>query len=252
MNFENQVALVTGAASKRGIGREISRQLVKRGAKVIISDIDENMLNDAVEDINQEKGSAHGLLLDVTNQDQVNEKMKEIVNDHGKIDILINNAGITRPTRVLDISKEEWDLIFNVNVNGTFYLTQAALPYMKENKYGRVVNLSSVSGKRGGGVFGGSHYSAAKAAVTGFTKAAAREMAEYGITLNTVAPGFIATDITGGLLTPEKRAEIENGIPAKRAGTAEDVAYTVAFLASPGASYLTGEEVDINGGSHID
>lgn len=252
MDLTNQVALVTGAASKRGIGREIARQLAKRGATVIISDIDDEMLEDAVKDVNQEKGSAYKLKLDVTDPKQAEKSVGKIVEEHGKIDILINNAGITRPTRVMDIEKAEWDLIFKVNVDGTFYLTQAVLPYMKKQNYGRIVNLGSVSGKRGGGVFGGSHYSAAKAAVAGFSKAVAREMSPYGITCNSVAPGLIATDITGDFLTSEKLKEMEEAIPAKRAGRPEDVAYTITFLASPGAGYITGEEVDINGGSHID
>lgn len=141
---------------------------------------------------------------------------------------------------------------FNAGVNSIYHMTQVVLPFMKNQKYGRIVNLGSVSGKRGGGVFGGSHYSAAKAAVAGFTKAVAREMAPFGITCNSVAPGLIGTDITGGLLTEEVKAEQVKGIPVGRVGNVTDVAYTIAFLASEQAGYITGEEVDINGGMHID
>ncbi|MFD2705765.1 SDR family NAD(P)-dependent oxidoreductase [Salibacterium lacus] len=252
MNFEGQTALVTGAASKRGIGREIARQISQGGGTVIIADINQEMLENAVKDIDQEKGSAYSAVLDVTSEEKVKQSLDELIGKFSKIDILVNNAGITRPTGVLDISEEEWDLIFDVNMKGTFFVTQHLLPHMKENNYGRIVNLSSVSGKRGGGIFGGSHYSAAKAAVTGFSKAVAREMASFGITSNTVAPGLIATDITGGMLTDEKKKQLENDIPAKRAGTVEDVANAVAFLATKESSYITGEEIDINGGSHID
>lgn len=252
MNFENQVAFITGAASEKGIGREIAKQLSTRGATVILADIDENGLKARVEEIEEMGGKAHSVRLDVTNREEINEVVQGLVEQFGKIDILVNNAGITRPTRVMDIPEEEWDLVFNINMKGVFHLTQAVLPHMKEKNYGRIVNLGSVSGKRGGGIFGGSHYSAAKAGVTGFSKAVAREMAPFGITCNTVEPGLIGTEITGGLLTEEKKEVLKKDIPVGRVGTVEDVAYTIAFLASPGASYITGEEIDINGGSHID
>ncbi|WP_425451986.1 SDR family NAD(P)-dependent oxidoreductase [Bacillus taeanensis] len=252
MNFDNRVALITGAASEKGIGREIARQLAKRGALVVLSDINEEGLAVAVQEIQDLGGKAASVILNVTDRNQVNQQVAEIVKEYGKIDILINNAGVTRPTRVLDIEEKEWDFIFDINMKGTFFLTQEVLRYMKEKNYGRIVNLGSVSGKRGGGIFGGSHYSAAKAAVTGFSKAVAREMAPFGITCNTVEPGLIGTEITGGLLTEEKKEVLKNDIPVGRIGTVADVAYTIAFLASENASYITGEEIDINGGSHID
>lgn len=252
MNFEEKTALITGAGSKRGIGREIAKQLAVRGATVILTDLDEDGVQEAAKEIEASGGSAFPVRLDVTNCLQVSAAIDEIVDRCGSIDILVNNAGITRPTRILDISEQEWDSIFNVNMKGVFFMTQAVLPHMKERNYGRIVNLGSVSGKRGGGVFGGSHYSAAKAGVAGFTKAVAREMAPFGITCNSVAPGLIGTEITGGLLTPEKKTELEQGIPTGRIGTVADVAYTVIFLASEAAGYITGEEVDINGGMHID
>lgn len=252
MDFNNQIAFITGAASEKGIGREIAKQLSKRGATVVLADIDQDGLKKRAEEIQTMGGMAYTVTLDVTNRADIEEKVKEIIGEFGQIDILINNAGITRPTRVMDIPEEEWDLIFNINMKGVFHLTQAVLPYMKEKNYGRIVNLGSVSGKRGGGIFGGSHYSAAKAGVTGFSKAVAREMAPFGITCNTVEPGLIGTEITGGLLTEEKKEELKKDIPVGRVGTVEDVAYTIAFLASKGSSYITGEEIDINGGAHID
>ncbi|SDH27290.1 NAD(P)-dependent dehydrogenase, short-chain alcohol dehydrogenase family [Alteribacillus persepolensis] len=254
MDFKNRVVLITGSASKKGIGRETARQVGQKGAAVVLTDIDESGLADAKEEIGQyNNGKAMALKLDVKNKTEVNEAVQKVIKEFGKIDILINNAGISRPTRVQEISEEEWDLIFDINMKGIFFLTQAVLPHMKECNYGRIVNLSSVSGKRGGGIFGGSHYSAAKAAVTGFTKAVARETAAYGITCNTVAPGLIGgTNITSGLMTEDKETAIVEGIPAGRVGEVKDVAYSITFLASEGASYITGEELDINGGSHID
>lgn len=253
MNFNNRVALITGAGSKRGIGRETAKQLASRGATVVVADIDLAGAQDTVSEIAAlGKGAAHAIQLDVTNRDQVVSAVQEIVEKFGRLDILVNNAGITRPTRVMDIPEEEWDLIFKVNVKSIYYLTQEALKVMKKQGYGRIVNMGSVSGKRGGGVFGGSHYSASKAAVAGFSKAVAREMAPYGITCNVVAPGMIGTDITGGLLTEEAKAENIRAIPVGRLGTVQDIAFTIAFLASEEASYITGEEVDVNGGSHID
>lgn len=253
MNFENRVALITGAGSEKGIGKETAKQLTKRGATVILADINEEGLELAVQDLKAAGGKAFPVKLDVTNKEEIDQRVSELVEKFGKIDILINNAGISRPTRVIDIEEKEWDLVFDINMKGVFFLTQAVLPHMKKEGYGRIVNLSSVSAKRGGGIFGGSHYSAAKAGVTGFTKAVAREMAEFGITCNTVAPGLIGgTDITGDMLTEEKKAEIKKDIPAGRIGRVDDVAHSIIFLVSEGASYITGEELDINGGSHID
>ncbi|SEA78811.1 NAD(P)-dependent dehydrogenase, short-chain alcohol dehydrogenase family [Thalassobacillus cyri] len=254
MNFEGRVAIITGAGSEKGIGRETARQVSKRGGAVVIADIDEAGLAEAQEEISQyNNGQTMTVKLDVTDKEACHQMVKKVMDRFGRIDILINNAGISRPTRVLDIPEQEWNLVFDINMKGTFFLTQAVLPYMQKSAYGRVVNLSSVSGKRGGGIFGGSHYSAAKAAVTGFTKAVAREMAPYGITCNTVAPGLIGgTNITGGLLTTDKEVSIKEGIPAGRVGEVKDVAYSISFLASEGAGYITGEELDINGGSHID
>ena len=253
MNFDNRVALITGAGFEKGIGKETAKQLSKRGATVILADINEEGLEQAVQDLKSTGGKAHSVKMDVTNKAEIDKSIKQLVEKFGKIDILVNNAGISRPTRVIDIEEKEWDLVFDINMKGVFFLTQAVLPHMKKEGYGRIVNLSSVSGKRGGGIFGGSHYSAAKAGVTGFTKAVAREMAEFGITCNTVAPGLIGgTDITGDMLTEEKKAEIRKEIPAGRIGRVDDVANSITFLVSEGASYITGEELDINGGSHID
>jgi NAD(P)-dependent dehydrogenase (short-subunit alcohol dehydrogenase family) len=174
------------------------------------------------------------------------------LNAFGRIDILVNNAGITQPVRVLDLTPEDWDRVVAVNLKGTFLCSKAVLPTMIAQNFGRIVNLSSVSAKRGGGVYGGAHYSAAKAGILGFSKALAREVAAFGITVNSVTPGLIATDIRGGLEAPERQVELSRDIPCQRMGTPQEVAASIAFLASDEAGYITGEEIDINGGSHMD
>ncbi|GAD57370.1 3-oxoacyl-[acyl-carrier protein] reductase [Limimaricola cinnabarinus LL-001] len=165
--------------------------------------------------------------------------------------MLVNNAGITQPLKIMEIGGENYDAVLDVNLRGTLYMTQALIPHFRERKTGAVVNMSSVSAQRGGGIFGGSHYSAAKAGVLGLTKAMARELAPDGIRVNAICPGFIATDITAGKLTPEMKEQIVAGIPMGRPGTAEDVAGCALFLASELSSYCTGTEVDVNGGSLI-
>ena len=164
---------------------------------------------------------------------------------------LVNSAGLTAPTRFLDIDEEEWDRIFDVNMRGTYLVTRRVLPGLLDRGYGRIVNLSSVSAVRGGGVFGAVHYSAAKAAVLGFTRALAREVGPLGVTCNALAPGLIATDITAGKLAPERLAQILAGVPLQRQGTVGEVAAMIVYLCSEDAGYVTGATLDINGGMHI-
>ena len=167
------------------------------------------------------------------------------------MDILVNNAGITQPLKIMDIKGENYDAVLDVNLRGTLYMSQAVIPTMRDHTSGSIINLSSVSAQRGGGIFGGPHYSAAKAGVLGLTKAMARELAPANVRVNAICPGFIATDITAGKLTPEMNATILAGIPMGRAGDASDVAGCALFLASALSAYCTGTEVDVNGGSLI-
>jgi 2-hydroxycyclohexanecarboxyl-CoA dehydrogenase len=187
----------------------------------------------------------------VTNSAQVDAAVSAVERALPPIAALVNNAGITAPTRFLDISEQEWDRIFNVNVRGTYLVTRRVLPGLIDRHYGRIVNLSSVSAVRGGGVFGGVHYSAAKAAILGFTRALAREVGPSGITCNALAPGLIATDITAGKLSPERKAQILADVPMQRQGTVGEVASMIVYLCSEDAGYVTGATLDINGGSHI-
>lgn len=252
MSFEKRVAIVTGAGSPRGIGRSIALTLAEKGADVVVCDLDPAGAEKVAEEIRAMKRSAIAVQVDVTQQQEVAGLVRTALERFGRIDILVNNAGITQPIKVVDMTEKDWDRILAVNLKGTFLCSQAVLSTMIKQGYGRIVNMSSVSAKRGGGVFGGAHYSAAKAGILGFAKALAREVAAHGITVNSVAPGLIATDIRGGLESPERQKEMSKDIPCQRLGTPEEVAETVAFLASEEAAYITGEDIDINGGSHMD
>ncbi|UOF90375.1 SDR family oxidoreductase [Fodinisporobacter ferrooxydans] len=249
--LDNKVAIVTGSGSKKGIGRTIALTLAKQGAAVVVADINMDGVQDTVNAITEAGGKVLGVELNVTSKESVDAMVEKVLETYGRIDILVNNAGISQKVTIQDMTLEDITRIFNVNMFGLFLCTQAVLETMKKQKYGRIVSLSSVSAKRGGGVFGGAHYSASKAAVLGFSKNLAREVALDGITVNCVAPGLVNTDIWKSL--PENQAkEVIAGIPMGRPGETEEVAATIAFLASEEASYITGEEIDINGGSHMD
>lgn len=248
----DRTAIVTGAGSPRGIGREACLRLAAAGWSVAALDLDESAARETaalVADANG--GQVIGLGCDVTKSDQVDAAVSAVERDLPPVAALVNNAGITAPTRFLDIDEEEWDRIFDVNVRGTYLVTRRVLPGLIDRGYGRIVNLSSVSAIRGGGVFGGAHYSAAKAAVLGLTRALAREAGPSGVTCNALAPSLIATDITAGKLSPEREAEIVAGVPLQRQGTVGEVASMIVYLCSEDAGYVTGATLDINGGSHI-
>ncbi|GAA3362095.1 MULTISPECIES: SDR family NAD(P)-dependent oxidoreductase [Saccharopolyspora] len=253
MSDTARTALITGAGSERGIGRETARRLAAAGFDIAVLDLDGAAAEATASLVAAEHGvRALGVRADVTDQDSVDAAVTAVENSElPPIAALVNNAGITRPTRFLDIAPAEWDLVFKVNVTGTYLVTQRVLPGLVERGYGRIVNVSSVSAQRGGGVFGGSHYSAAKAAVLGLTRALAREVGPNGVVVNAVTPGLIDTDITGGLLTGERKEELIADVPVGRNGRTGDVAATIAFLAGEDVGYITGATFDINGGSHI-
>jgi len=249
--LNGKVAVVTGSGSKRGIGREIALSLSKQGAAVVIADMGKDGVDEVVAEIESAGGKALGVLLDVTSEESVNALVDKTVKTFGSLDILINNAGISQKVTVEDMTLEDMKRVFNVNMFGLFLISKAVLKPMKEKGWGRIISLSSVSGKRGGGVFGGAHYSASKAAVLGFSKNLAREVAKDGITVNCVAPGLVNTDIWKSM--PEELAQkVIDGIPMGRPGETSEIASTISFLSSEEASYITGEDIDINGGSHMD
>ncbi len=244
-----KIAIVTGAASPRGLGKATAKLFAEHGATVVITDLDAGASEAAASDL---PGDGHiGLAGNVVDKADCLRVATHIADQFGRIDILVNNAGITQPLKLMEIAPENYDAVTDVSLRGTLYMSQAVIPTMRAQKSGSIVNLSSVSAQRGGGIFGGPHYSAAKAGVLGLTKAMARELAPDNVRSNAICPGFIATDITAGRLTDEMRAQVLAGIPMGRAGTAEDVAGCALFLASDLSAYCTGSEVDVNGGSLI-
>jgi NAD(P)-dependent dehydrogenase (short-subunit alcohol dehydrogenase family) len=248
MLLANKVAVISGAASLRGIGLATARLFAQHGARIAILDLNEVEAEQAAETL----GPQHrGFACDVTDRDGCKRAAQRALETFGKVDILLNNAGITQPVKIADITPEDWHRIIDVNLTGILYLSQAFIPHMRERKQGSIACMSSVSAQRGGGVFGGPHYSAAKAGVLGLAKAMARELGPDGIRVNCVTPGLIQTDITGGKLTDEMRREILKGIPLNRLGNTEDVAGAYLFLASDLAAYITGAVIDVNGGMLI-
>src|SRR5207245_800416 len=192
-----------------------------------------------------------GFGCDVADLASCQNAARQVLETYGKADILLANAGITQPLKFMEISPDKWDRVMDVNLRGVFYLSQAFVPHMRERKQGSIACMSSVSAQRGGGIFGGPHYSAAKAGVLGLAKAMAREFGPDGIRVNCVTPGLIGTDITAGKLTDEMRVKILEGIPLNRLGPAEDVAGIYTFLASDLSAYVTGAVIDVNGGMLI-
>ncbi|WP_407048903.1 SDR family oxidoreductase [Methyloraptor flagellatus] len=248
MLLRDKTAVISGAASKRGIGRATAQRFVAEGARVAILDIDAAAAREAAAEL----GAGHiGVSCNVADKASCQAAIDEVLAAFGQIDILINNAGITQPVKFMEISPADWDRIQAVNLDGVLFLSQAVVPHMRSRKAGSIACMSSVSAQRGGGIFGGPHYSAAKAGVLGLAKAMARELGPDGIRVNCVTPGLIATDITGGKLTDELKAKILEGIPLGRLGAAEDVAGIYAFLASDLSAYVTGAVIDVNGGMLI-
>jgi NAD(P)-dependent dehydrogenase (short-subunit alcohol dehydrogenase family) len=248
MLLKDKTAVISGAASPRGIGFATARLFAAHGARVAILDLDEAGARRAA----RELGDGHvGVTCDVTQRDSCGSAARQVIEAFGAIDILVNNAGITQPVKTMDITEADWRRVVDVNMTGVLYLSQAFIPHMRERKKGSIACMSSVSAQRGGGIFGGPHYSAAKAGVLGLAKAMARELGPDGIRVNSVTPGLIQTDITGDKLTPDMRTEILKGIPLNRLGNAEDVANIYLFLASDLSAYVTGAVIDVNGGMLI-
>jgi NAD(P)-dependent dehydrogenase (short-subunit alcohol dehydrogenase family) len=245
MLLAGKVAVISGAASPRGIGLATARLFAAHGAQVAILDLDEAAAQHAADGLGQ---AQRGFACDVTNRDACDSAVRRAIEAFGQVDILINNAGITQPLKLMEIGVREWDAVMDVNLRGVLNLSQALVPHMRERRQGSIACMSSVSAQRGGGLFGGPHYSAAKAGVLGLAKAMARELGPDGIRVNCVTPGLIQTDITGDRLTDDMRREILKGIPLNRLGVADDVAGVFLFLASDLSAYVTGAVIDVNGG----
>ncbi|MCM3808431.1 SDR family NAD(P)-dependent oxidoreductase [Streptomyces malaysiensis] len=247
-----RTAIVTGAASPRGIGRATAARLAAEGWSVAVLDLDEAACRDVAARIADEHGVAClGIGADIRDRDAVRAAVDRVNGELPQLVGLVNNAGVSSPVPFLEVSEAEWHRVVDVNLHGTFHITQAAAKIMAERRLGRIVNISSTSAERGGGVYGRAAYSASKAALLGLSRTLARELGPYGITANSVAPGSIDTDIMGGRLTDERKAVLLKDLPVGRIGTVRDVAAVVAFLLSEHAGYLTGVTYDVNGGSHI-
>lgn len=242
--MEGRVAIVTGAS--RGIGRAIALELAKSGCHVVVNYARQlDAANEVVEQIRAMGQQAIAIQGDVSTADDVNGMVEEVVKVFGRVDILVNNAGITKDNLFIRMKEEEWDSVMDTNLKSVFLLSKAVARIMMKQRYGRIINISSVVGTLGNG--GQANYAAAKAGVIGLSKSLARELASRGITVNVVAPGFIETDMTA-VLSEEMRASLSQQIPLARLGQPEDVARVVRFLTSDDASYMTGQTLHVDGG----
>ncbi|MHA7210126.1 SDR family NAD(P)-dependent oxidoreductase [Arthrobacter sp. MDT1-65] len=256
MPVTQRTAVITGATSKKGIGITTARRYAGQGWAIVILDLDGDRSAATAAGVGGEYGvPAFGHAIDVADEDSVSRAERAVAEQVSAgflppVGALANIAGITSPVPFLETTLDLWNKVMAVNATGTYLVTKAFLPGMLENKWGRIINMSSVSAQRGGGVFGKVPYSAAKAAILGFTKALARELGDSGVTVNAVTPGAVDTNIRVGS-TDEQEAALARDIPLGRTATTEEVAAVITFLSSDDAAYLTGTTIDINGGSHL-
>jgi 3-oxoacyl-[acyl-carrier protein] reductase len=249
MRFEDKVAIITG--SGRGIGKEIARRLAAEGASVVISDINPDTASEAAQEIERSFNTrATSIQTDVKKGADIHELMESTMRDFRQIDILVNNAGIMYPTKIDDISEEEWDEVLDVNLRGVFFCSQAVSPFMQERRRGGILNIASVAGKIGG-VASGAHYSVSKSGVICLTKMFAKVLAPFGVRVNAIAPGPVDTAM-GRLFSPQQREDLVKMCPLGRFADTGDIAEAVLFLLSDGARHITGEIMDVNGGMFMD
>jgi 3-oxoacyl-[acyl-carrier protein] reductase len=242
-HLAGRVAIVTGAA--QGIGRAIALRFTHEGAKVVVVDLKAESIQAVVDEIQAAGGTALAAVCDVTRRDQVNAAVAKVLEAYGQIDILCNNAGITRDARLVKMTEEDFDLVLNVNLKGVFNLTQAVAPSMVERGYGRIISTSSIVGLYGN--FGQTNYVATKAGVIGMTRVWARELGPKGVTANAIAPGFIATDMVK-TVPQEILDKFTSMTPVRRLGTPDDIANAYLFLASEAASFVNGAVLSVDGG----
>ncbi len=248
MLLKDKVAVITGGAGLNGLGFASARMMAAQGARIAILDLEGANPAAAAARL----GPQHiGVVADVTDKASCEAAAAAVLKALGRIDVLFNNAGITQPRKTLDISAADYDAVLDVSLRGMLYMSQAVLPAMRAQKSGSIINTSSVSAQRGGGILGGPHYSAAKAGMLGLARAMAREFGIDGIRVNSVTPGLIETDINKGLIPADRMKSILEQIPLNRIGDPDDVAGCVVFLASDLSKYLTGVTLDVNGGMLI-
>jgi 3-oxoacyl-[acyl-carrier protein] reductase len=243
MSLSGKIALVTGAS--QGIGRTCALKLAAHGATVVAAARSQEKLDELVKEITAAGGKASAFALDVANEEQIKTVFKDAITQLGKIDILINNAGITKDTLIMRMKRADWDAVINTNLTSAYLCTQQVISSMLKQRWGRIINITSVFGQTGQA--GQANYASSKAGLIGLTMALAREVASRNITCNAVAPGFIETSMTS-VLSDEFKQTALNMIPLGRVGTPDDVANAVAFLASEQASYITGHVLNVNGG----
>jgi len=248
MLLRDKVAVITGGAGLNGLGFATAKLMASQGARVVILDLEQAEPARAAAQL----GDDHlGLVASVTDKAAVDAAIAATIARYGRIDVLVNNAGVTQPRKTVDISAADYDFVLDVSLRGTLLCSQAVIPAMERQGEGSIICISSVSAQRGGGILGGPHYSAAKAGVLGLARAMARELGPAGVRVNCITPGLIGTDIIKGKLTEERKAEIAETIPLARLGRAEDIAGACVFLASDLSRYCTGITLDVNGGMHI-
>lgn len=247
MNFQDKVVIITGGS--QGIGSSIVKAFCEKGAKVYFTGRNEEKMKNFCDSLNGSKiYNLNYLVCDVKDSKRVEETMDAVQKKEGRIDILVNNAGITKDNLILRMKEDEWDDVIDTNLKGAFYFTKTALKYMIRQKYGRIINISSVVGSMGNP--GQSNYCASKAGIEGFTRSVAREVASRNVTVNAVAPGYIETPMTEHL-TQAVKDNLASIIPLNRLGKPEDIANAVLFLASDYASYITGQVIHVNGGMYM-
>jgi 3-oxoacyl-[acyl-carrier protein] reductase len=246
--FQGKVAIITGAA--QGMGKQLALDMVEEGAKVVISDILPDLLEQTRQEIEQRGGHCLALICDVTDREQVDQMVQKTMESFGRIDILVNNAGLLTPGTIEGTSDELIDRTLDINVKGVLYAIRAVTPVMKKQRYGRIVNVSSITGKAGDNktTFA---YGASKGAVISLTRSTARALGPFGITANAIAPHAVMTALMS-YWDEEKKSSVAEKIPVKRLGTVQDMSYLMMFLASDESSYITGETININGGYYMD
>lgn len=245
MHFNKRVAMITGSGG--GIGEGVAKKLSELGVSVVINDVDQTKVNRVVQEINGNGGEAMGIVADITKLDEVENMFKVIVSRFGKIDILVNNAGIAKDKSIKKMTVEDWDSVIAVNLKGQFLTSKVASEYMREQNYGRIVNISSRAWLGGPGQ---ANYSASKGGVVSLTRTLALELGKKGITVNCIAPGLIATDLWGAL-PDEVKQRLLKAQPTGKIGSPKDIAHAVAFFASDDANYVTGQTIFVCGGKSL-
>ena len=248
MLLKNQVAIVTGGASLRGIGWATAKRLADEGARVVILDLDASAAQSAAAAI----GNQHlGFACDVRDETACQAVVQKIISNLGRVDILVNNAGVSQSYRLMDSSQSDYDLVMDASVRGAYNMSRAVVPHLRSRQSGAIVCIGSVAAQRGGGILGGPHYSSAKGAVQTLAKAMARELGPDGIRVNAIAPGMVETDLLVGKIDEDGKKRIAGTIPLGRLAQPLDIANACLYLVSDLSSYVTGVVLDVNGGLHI-